>query len=105
MNRAERRRRARVMGDVHNTDQAHLLVGSDHIYPADQAKGRMPAKQPGAHRWVMIGTWTVADPGAQGPKLFDVENLISAHVGCIDCEQQYSDRTAAAPCPAGDEWR
>lgn len=53
---------------------------------------------PGAHLWVMLAAWYVANP--REPEInLDRENLLSLNgPGCYKCEQPFSKRLAKKPC-------
>lgn len=73
---------------------------------------KIPAKQVGVHRWICAVshyfTPEQADSFANrieaSPVLLDASNLMSASVGCIDCEGEYH-QVVGQPCTAGDEWQ
>lgn len=96
MNRAERRRRMREGENV-------VVEGRGRHAPITEAKGQMPAKRAGEHRWIAAASFTVKDPGAAGLKFLDTENMVYVGLGCWDCEQVWSD-TVNPHCPArGDD--
>lgn len=66
---------------------------------------KLPAKRPGEHRWVAMGTWVVTNvTGMLDPdqmKLLDHENLMGLGLGCWDCEQPLGQIEPGSLCPAG----
>jgi hypothetical protein len=104
-NREQRRRRARQGRPV-------LIVGDGiaaaelpgHRYEA-RPHAELPAKIPGHHRWVAVGSWVLtqdAVASAQDPdvlKLLDHENLMALSIGCWDCEQPLGAIVIASRCP------
>jgi hypothetical protein len=72
--------------------------------PASAMERRLvSADRPGAHLWVMVAAWIIADPrSAADPdviKLMDRENLVQFQgPGCFKCEQPFSNRLARKPC-------
>ena len=113
MNRAERRRQERA----HAKGERVIIAGAGIIasplpgrFRSEDAAGRMPAKQKGKHRWVVVTSYTLpegTDPGewagdAANPALLDHESLLLIGVTCWDCEQPHG--MAAMRCPAGNEW-
>ena len=62
------------------------------------------ADQPGQHLWVMTAAWKVPDPqqwaSATRDVFLDNENLIMlSGPGCLKCEEPWSRKRAARPCP------
>jgi hypothetical protein len=58
------------------------------------AIGKLPEKQTGRHRWIVITTYTITDGQAAaadaGARVnLDHENRIGIQVGCLDCEGEY----------------
>lgn len=77
--------------------------------PVDQLHAKMPPKEEGVHRWTALAMYhlTAAEAAgaAEGIKtVMKPEMLVSFHIGCIDCEEEYRD-ARLRKCPAGDEWR
>lgn len=97
--RSERRREDRLRMGVSS--------GGAIYHPEDMPE-RMPVKEPRRHRWCTIATFTLTDQeaaaAAEGMKVVSgPANLVSYHIGCIDCEKEYEE-ARLHPCPAGDEW-
>lgn len=116
MNRSERRRQERE----HRRRQTITvpdgkLVRADILTPQGVQEvtnyRKIPAKQQGVHRWICAVSHYFSPEQAESfagrsessPVLLDASNLMSAAVGCIDCEAEYH-AVKDLPCPAGDEW-
>lgn len=66
--------------------------------PAVQDKRLSHADKPGAHIWIMVAMWAVADP-ERPEMLLDAENLLElGGPGCFKCELEYSRKLAKRPC-------
>lgn len=75
-----------------------------------EPKARLPKKERGKHRWIVLATYVVSEEAAdishndpEGNVLLDNENLWDISTGCIDCEETYQ-MIRAIPCPA-PEWK
>jgi len=58
------------------------------------------------HLWVMTAAWRVSDPQTyatgRAPVLLDGESLVMVSgPGCFKCEQPWTRKRAAQPCPVG----
>jgi hypothetical protein len=93
MNRAARRRATRGENIV-------AMPTGERIRVDDISMGEFPRKQGDRHRWVAIATFSVTNPGAQGPKLLDQNNLCYLAIGCYDCEEPWTPDIEHRPCPA-----
>lgn len=84
------------------------LRGTGQSHKVEEAKGQLPVKQPGKHRFVITCMYVphqdplvLMDPTIT--KHLDSENLHSTGVGCIDCEMPI-DQAVRFGCPASDAW-
>lgn len=89
------------------TDDSNLRAHSTGVYQhvsADALSRRNAQPEPqydprsGAHFWIALVTFRVADPDAQD-NVLDTENLLWAHLGCYFCEQPYTPRLRHRRCP------
>lgn len=116
MNRAQRRREEREAARRRTIEvpdgtlvSAHVLTGLGRVEEVTNYKA-MPAKRPGVHRWQAFIVHSLGEEQAEawakggGQVLLDPSTIVTAMLGCIDCEGTYEE-TAGRPCPAGDEWR
>jgi len=74
---------------------------SDYVAnPPTADLGRILARVPdGEHFWTAHSVFRIVDPsGRDGPLVFDRENLLTVHIGCLVCERQYTASLAALPC-------
>jgi hypothetical protein len=60
------------------------------------ALGKLPDKEPGRHRWVVLATYTVPQTllaaAMSGARVnLDHENRIGINAGCLDCEKPWAD--------------
>lgn len=115
MSRAERRRqeRARAKGRTINVPdgtlvRAQVLTGTGQVEEVTNYR-ELPAKRPGHHRWVVAIAHVLGDEQAEawqeggGQVLLDPSSVLSASLGCFDCELAYAD-VKGRPCAAGDTW-
>ena len=75
-------------------------------FRASEARGRMPRKQRGKHRWITVASYFTTNETLKAakrgePTFLDMENLLDVAAGCFDCEQTWP---APEPCPADDQW-
>lgn len=73
-------------------------------------KARLPKKERGKHRWIVLASFVISDEAAHAaneggdqPAILDNENMWDISIGCIDCEEPYN-MIRAIPCPAR-EWK
>jgi hypothetical protein len=66
---------------------------------------RLPPKEPGRHRWIVVASYTLTDEevGATTVVLDQAHLFSPPEVGCVDCERRYAD-CRTDPCEADDEW-
>lgn len=69
---------------------------------------RLPDKVPGEHRWIVLCTYSVTHSEARAiddgtPVLLGAHNAVTRNVGCIDCEQDWSEAGQRCPAPASPE--
>lgn len=110
MNRAERRRQARIR------ERPPVLIAGDGIVAASlgqsfeaRPSADLPDKVTGKHRWVATGAWVLRDIDAEKAhdpdtmKFLDNENLMNLSIGCWDCERPLGDQpgciTYDSSCP------
>lgn len=77
-------------------------------FGADQARGQMPKKQRGVHRWIATVMHTLSTEACEavsrGERFdLDMESMVMVAIGCFDCEMPYPV-VKGSPCRAGDEW-
>lgn len=73
---------------------------------------KIPAKREGVHRWIVAMSHYMTPEQAEAfdgrsessPVLLDASSVMSASLGCIDCEGEYR-QVVGRPCTAGDEWQ
>jgi hypothetical protein len=80
------------------------------IYAAADARGELPDKVPGKHRYIVMVTYTITQHQASamfaGSRvvLGEEQMLPPPLVGCLDCEEPY-DKAKGNPCAAeGFDW-
>jgi hypothetical protein len=103
-----KRRERRRAGHATVRDGRYQAKGLGTVARA-QPVAQLPVKEPGRHRWVATGAYTLtpsqaaaADAGSQ--VTLDPTMLVAFGVGCIDCEREYHG-SRTDPCTVGDEWR
>lgn len=86
------------------------MRGQRDIYAAADARGQLPEKVPGKHRYVVMVTYTITRH--QASAMFDGSRVVLNEesmlpppmVGCLDCEEPYQ-AAKGNPCPAaGFDW-
>lgn len=86
-------------------DDGLELSGSGQRMDTADAHGTLPDKKKGVHRWIVSTAYSVSDPEAviKHSVMLDVENLLYAALGCVDCEMPY-ETINGTKCRAGDTW-
>jgi hypothetical protein len=86
------------------------VKGQRDIYAAAAARGELPDKVAGKHRYVVMVTYTITRH--QASAMFDGSRVVLGEeqmlpppmVGCLDCELPYN-QAKGAPCEAdGFDW-
>lgn len=86
-----------------------LHPNGEFVFPASMARGQMPRKVAGQHRWIASVAHTMTTEGCveamkpDGGFVLDHESMLMVALGCYDCEQPFPI-VRFRPCPAGDEW-
>lgn len=108
MNRRQRRADARKTPRVDRGVHVGPRIVEDVPGKYDQgAQGRLAAKIPGKHRWMILAAYAVSEDsvwaevnGDGGATYLDHETRFSLSLGCWDCEQQFPDIDPSTSCPA-----
>ena len=83
---------------------------SDRIYYQPSAHWeRLPPKEPGRHRWVVVSSFYLSQGAAasavKGARVnLDHENMLDTHMGCIDCEEPWETAADACAGPTYDPY-
>lgn len=74
---------------------AGVLTSSGEVITPDMKRRKLPQKQPGKHRWVVVASYTISEEQAEAAfipgnrVMMDGSNLFHMGVGCYDCEGEY----------------
>lgn len=117
--REERKRTRQTFQDAADAGIRTMVVGDNMIaagvgqYAAADARGTMPPKVEGEHRWMAFGAWRLSMDQARDTydvdklKFLDAENLVTLGIACYDCETPLGEHIPGgvahdSTCPAPD---